>query len=142
MKLQENNDLKKKLICCLTWNGEKHMMEKIILRMFKKLGEMSKIQIKNLLKTYFLFTLPVFKVNKKWARTIPVVLWNHNIRISLVIKLMLVFLKNKKSNSFYIKLYNEIYSNTIANSKVFVLKNEIQNQALLTKKFLFYYKWN
>lgn len=121
--------------------AKKAIIEKGLLKTFKKLGENSSAPAKELIKAHCLFLLPIFKINKTKRKT-SLILWTQKAKLSLAIKLIINDLNNRKAAPLYEKLYAEIHSTIMTNNNITESKNKIQRQALLARNFFFYYKWH
>ena len=123
------------------FNGKKVTTEKALLKTIKELGWMSKMHLKNIIKSYFLLLFPIFKVSTNEKKTSSTIVWSQKIRVSSVIKSFISILKNKTSNHLYLKICKEIFEINPTNSNILELKNKTQKQVLAMKNFFFFYKW-
>jgi len=78
---------------------------------------------------------------KKKVKEIPAFITKTISRTSLAIKFILSSIKNKKSNNLYIKLKQEILTAAQSKGPSIELKNNLQKQILLKKRFFTYYRW-
>lgn len=141
--------IKNKLINHIMVNGEKKTSEKILLKSLKELQKNSSKQSKNLVKLAIINSTPIFKlhkiINKKkkkiYIREIPAFIPKTSYRNSLSIKFILVSAKNKKINNFYTKFKQEILLTAQSKGTSIELKNDLQKQVLLKKRFFTFYRW-
>jgi ribosomal protein S7 len=142
--------LSEKIINHIMKGGNKSIVEKIILQSFKKLHKESKKKINDIFKLAVLYNTPIFKIHviknkkmkkkKRKIRKIPAFITNNNLRFSLAIKLLLRAI-NKKSSAFFIKLTNEILLSSQQKSDSIILKDNIQKDVLLNKRYFQFFKW-
>lgn len=144
-------DIKNKLINNITLDGKKKTSEKILLKSFKELQKSSPKQSKELIKLALVQATPIFKLhrisNKKLkkrnrrVKEIPAFISKIPMRTSLAIKYILKSIEEKKSNSFYFRLKENLLITAQAKGNVIKLKNELQKQNIQHKRFLKYYRW-
>jgi len=144
--------IKNKLLNHIMINGEKKTSEKILLKSIKELQRVSNKQSNNLIKLAILNTTPLFKLHKiinskkqkkknKKIREIPTFIANKLSRTSLAIKFILSSIDSKKSNNFYTNLKQEILATAQSKGTAIELKDNLQKQVLLKKRFFTYYRW-
>ena len=142
-------DIKNKIINHLTINGKKNKGEKILLKAFKELQESSNKQSKELIKFAIILSTPIFKLHKisqkkrkkKKTREIPSFIPKENPRVSAAIKFILKAIREKKAKKFYDKLKNEVLFNAQFKGNAMQIKNELQKQILLKKRYFLYFRW-
>src|SRR6476620_4238306 len=144
-------DIKSKLINNITLDGRKKTSEKILLKSLKELQKSSKKQSKELVKLALIQSTPIFNLhrisNKKLkkknrrVREIPAFISKMSARTSLAIKFILTSIEKKKSNNFYLKLKENLLVTAQAKGNAVKLKNELQKQSILHKRFFKYYRW-
>lgn len=141
-------EIKNKLINHIMINGEKKTSEKIVLNCLKELQKKNSKRTNELVKLAIISATPIFKLhtikNKKSKKhklkEIPAFITNATYRISLAIKFIITSIK-KKGEHFYKKLNKEILLNSQQKGEAVQLKNNLQQKALLQKKFLKFYRW-
>lgn len=141
--------IRNKLINHIMINGKKKTSEKILLKSFKEIQKNSKKQSEDLIKLAIIHSTPIFKLHriinknrkKKKVKEIPAFITKTISRTSLAIKFILSSIKNKKSNNLYIKLKQEILTAAQSKGPSIELKNNLQKQILLKKRFFTYYRW-
>lgn len=146
-----NFEIKKKIINHLTVNGEKKTSEKLFLQSFKELQKESAKQSNLLLKISLANSTPIFKLHKienkkqrkknRKIKEIPSFLSSHKARISLAIKFILKVTAKRKANKYYKKLNKEILSNLQNKGDASLLKDDLQKQVLINKRYFQFYKW-
>lgn len=144
-------EVKKKIINHLTKNGEKKTSEKLLLQSLKELQKESKKQSKMLIKLSLANSTPIFKLHKienkkqrkknRKVKEIPSFLSSNKARISLAIKFILKVTKRSKTNKYFDKLNKEILLNINNTGEASLMKNELQKQVLLNKRYFQFYKW-
>jgi ribosomal protein S7 len=148
---RKNLVIKNKLINRMMLNGGKTTSEKILLQSLKDLQKFSKKQSKELVKLALVQSTPIFKLhrisNKKLKKRnrrikeIPAFVSKVSARISLAIKFILASIEKKKSNNFYLKLKENLLATAQSKGNAVKLKNDLQKQSVLNKRFLKYYRW-
>lgn len=141
-------EIKNKLINHIMINGEKKTSEKIVLNCLKELQKKNSKRTNELVKLAIISATPIFKLhtikNKKSKKhklkEIPAFITKATYRISLAIKFIITSIK-KKGEHFYKKLNKEILLNSQQKGEAVQLKNNLQQKALLQKKFLKFYRW-
>jgi small subunit ribosomal protein S7 len=144
-------EIKKKIVNHLMVNGEKKTCEKILLQSLKELQKESTKQAKELIKLAITFSTPVFKLHKienkqqkkknRKIKEIPSFISSKKARISLAIKFVLEATRKKKLNNFYRKLNAEIFLNVKHKGEAVQIKDELQKQVLLNKRYFYFYRW-
>lgn len=144
-------EIKTKMENHLMRNGEKKTSEKLLLQSLKELQKTSSKQTKNLIKLALTQTTPIFKLQKienkkqrkknRKIKEIPFFVLNYKTRFSLAIKFLLKVIKKKKAKNFYTKLNQEILLNVKSEGEATVIKNNLQKQVLLNKRYFYFYKW-
>lgn len=144
-------EIKKKIINHLTKNGEKKTSEKLLLQSLKELQKDSKKQSKILIKLSLANSTPIFKLNKienkkqrkknRKVKEIPSFLSNNKSRISLAIKFILKITKKSSIKKYFEKLNKEIIFNINSNGEASLMKNNLQKQVLLNKRYFKFYTW-
>lgn len=146
----KNNKIENKITNNLITNGKKSKSEKILLNSIKELQKFSYKQTKKLIQSALILSSPIFKFhtiknkkNKKKVidKIIPTFISKQHKRISISIKFILTN-KQKEKNVFYKKFKEEILTTYQNKSNTIVSKKIIQNQAILNKNLLKYYKWH
>jgi len=143
-------EIKNKIINHLLVDGKKKTSEKSLLKSFKELQKQSTKNSKKLTQLAILLALPIFKVHKiankkkrnKQVREIPAFILKERARVSLAIKFILASIKKRTPNKFYIKLKQEILLNSQNKGEAILMKDELQKQVLLKKRFFRYYRWH
>lgn len=142
--------IKKKIINHLTLKGEKKTGEKLFLKSIKKLQKESLKRTEDLIKLALVNVSPLFKIQtfvtkrkkkKKNVREVPFFLQNNNSRISLAIKFIIKAVGVKKSHGFCTQWSDEILANSQCSGDAVKMKNELQKQVLLKKRFFMFFKW-
>ena len=141
--------IKNKLINHIMVDGKKKTSEKILLKSFKKIQKNSNKQSKSLIKLAITHSTPIFRLHKivnnkkkkKKIKEIPAFIAKTFARTSLAIKFILTNIKNKNSNNFCTKLKQEILITAQSKGTSIELKNNLQKQVLLKKRFFTYYRW-
>lgn len=144
-------EIKKKIENHLMQNGEKKTSEKLLLQSLKELQKTSSKQTKNLIKLALTQTTPIFKLQKienkkqrkknRKIKEVPFFILNNETRLSLAIKFILKVIKKKKAKNFYTKLNQEILQNIKMEGEASEVKNNLQKQVLLNKRYFYFYKW-
>lgn len=144
-------EIQKKIINHLTINGEKKTSEKLLLQSLKELQKESTKQSSVLLKISLANSTPIFKLHKienkkqkkknRKIKEIPTFLSSNKARLSLAIKFILKVTKRKKTNKYFEKLHKEILLNVKHKGEASLIKNELQKQVLLNKRYFQFYKW-
>lgn len=144
-------EIKKKIENHLMRNGEKKTSEKLLLQSLKELQKTSSKQTKNLIKLALTQTTPIFKLQKienkkqrkknRKIKEVPFFILNNETRLSLAIKFILKVIKKKKAKNFYTKLNQEILQNIKMEGEASEVKNNLQKQVLLNKRYFYFYKW-
>lgn len=144
-------EIKKKIENHLMRNGEKKTSEKLLLQSLKELQKTSSKQTKNLIKLALTQTTPIFKLQKienkkqrkknRKIKEVPFFILNNETRLSLAIKFILKVIKKKKAKNFYTKLNQEILQNIKIEGEASEVKNNLQKQVLLNKRYFYFYKW-
>jgi ribosomal protein S7 len=143
-------EIKSKIISHLLVNGEKKTSENSLLKSFKELQKQSNKSTKKLVQLAIVYSLPIFKLHKmtqkkkrrKQVREIPAFILNEKARISLAIKFIIASVKKKTADHFHVKLKHEILLNSQNKGDAAVVKNELQKQVLLKKRFFRFYRWH
>jgi ribosomal protein S7 len=143
-------EIKNKIISHLLVHGEKKTSENSLLKSFKELQRHSSKSSKKLVQLAIMYSLPVFKLHKmtqkkkrqKKVREIPAFILNEKARISLAIKFIIASVKKKATGSFYVKLKHEILLNSQNKGSAADVKNELQKQVLVKKRFFRFYRWH
>jgi small subunit ribosomal protein S7 len=143
-------EIKTKIINHLLKNGEKKTSENALLKSFKELQKQSSKNSKKLAQLAIIYSLPIFKLHKitqkkkrkKQVREIPAFILKEKARISLAIKFILASTKKKTSSNLYIQLKEEILSNSQNKGDAIKVKDELQKQVSLKKRFFRYYRWH
>lgn len=142
--------IKKKIINHLTLNGKKKTGEKLFLKSIKKLQKESLKRTEELVKLALVNVSPLFKLQKfttkrkkkkKKIREVPFFLQNNNSRISLAIKFIIKAVDAKKSHGFCTQWSKEVLDNSQCSGDAVKMKNELQKQVLLKKRFFMFFKW-
>jgi ribosomal protein S7 len=141
-------EIKNKLINHIMINGEKKTSEKIVLDCFKELQKKNIKKTNELIKLAVISSTPIFKLHtiknkkskKRKVKEIPAFITNTSYRISLAIKFIINSIGRKKE-SFYNKLNKEILLNSQQKGEAVQLKNNLQQKALVKKKYLKFYRW-
>lgn len=142
--------IKKKIVNHLTLNGKKKTGEKLLLKSIKKLQKESLKQTEELIKLALVHVSPLFKLQKftskrKKKKTkikeVPFFILNNNSRISLAIKFIIRAVDARKSNEFCTQWCREVLANSKQSGDAVKMKNELQKQVLLQKRFFRFYKW-
>jgi ribosomal protein S7 len=143
-------EIKKKIVNHLLTHGKKKTSENSLLQSFKELQKHSNKDSKKLAQLALLLTLPVFKLHRiaqkkrktKQVREIPAFILKEKARVSLAIKFILASVKKKPTNKIYIDLKQEILLNAQNKGEAIKVKDELQKQVLLKKRFFKYYRWH
>ncbi len=136
--------IKNKIINSMLTNGRKSMFEKIVLKSLKELQKSSNKQAKKLIQLSIIASLPVLKINtfkhkkSKKIKQISSFIQTKNAKISLAIKFILNNIQ-KENYKFFTKFKHEIFLNFQFKSNSIELKNELQKQALIKKRYLINY---
>lgn len=141
-------EIKNKLINHIMVNGKKKTSEKIVLDCFKELQKKNIKKTNELIKLAVISATPVFKLHtiknkkskKRKLKEVPAFITNTNYRISLAIKFIINSI-GKKKEQFYNKLNKEILLNSQQKGEAVQLKNNLQQKALVQKKYLKFYRW-
>lgn len=146
----KNFTFKNKITNHLMKNGEKKTSENLIVKSFKELQKNSLKNSKKLVKIAVINSIPIFKIHtienkkqkkkKRKIKEIPFFITSENFRISLAIKLILNNIR-KKHLKMYIKLNTEILALSQEKGNTILVKNKIQKQALLNKRYFNFYRW-
>lgn len=144
-------EVKKKIINHLVKNGEKKTSEKLLLQSFKELQKESKKQSETLIKLSLANSTPIFKLHKienkkqrkknRKIKEIPSFLSSNKARISLAIKFILKVTNRNKTKKYFEKLNKEILLNISQTGEASIVKNDLQKQVLLNKRYFQFYKW-
>jgi ribosomal protein S7 len=143
-------EIKNKIISHLLVNGEKKTSENSLLKSFKELQRHSSKSSKKLVQLAIMYSLPVFKLHKmtqkkkrrKKVREIPAFILNEKARVSLAIKFIIASVKKKATGNFYMKFKHEILLNSQNKGSAADVKNELQKQVLVKKRFFRFYRWH
>ena len=146
--MKKKTEIKAKFINHLMESGQKKTSEKILLKSFKELQKNSNKKFIRVLKLALIYSTPIFKIykiknkkkKKKKIREIPVFISNKNLRVSSSIKLILSNLKKKEKIKFYYKLKEEILLNAENKAFTIQIKNKLQKDVLIKKRYFFYYR--
>ena len=142
--------IKNKIINNSMISGNKNTSEKITLKSLKELQKYSHKQSKKLLKLSIISALPILKIHKssnkklkkkiKKVKETPVFIYNKNTRVSLAIKFILKKIQ-KENYNFFTTFKQEIILNSQLKSMSIEVKNDLQKQALIKKRYLINYRW-
>jgi ribosomal protein S7 len=143
-------EIKTKIINHQLIRGEKKTSENSLLKSFKELQKHSNKNSTKLVQLAIMYSLPIFKLHRitqkkkrrKQVREIPAFILNEKARISLAIKFIIASVKKKATESFYVKLKQEILLNSQNKGGAVDVKSELQKQVLLKKRFFRYYRWH
>jgi ribosomal protein S7 len=143
-------ELAKKLVNHIMKGGNKNKIEKILLQSLKKLQKDNKKKSNEIFKLAVLHNTPIFKVNiirnkkmkkkKRKIRKVPTFITNNNLRFSLAMKILLKTIKKGKF-VFFSKFTNEILLSSQQKSDSILVKNDIQKDVLLNKRYFQFFKW-
>jgi ribosomal protein S7 len=143
-------EIKKKLINHIMKNGEKKTSEKVLLQSVKTLQKNCVKETQEIIKLALMYSTPIFKLhrikNKKLKKKnrkikeIPSFITNNNYRISSAIKLILKSVKKKPKN-FFINFNKEILLTSQKKGDSIQLKDELQKQVLVNKRYFNFYRW-
>jgi small subunit ribosomal protein S7 len=144
-------EVKKKFINHLIKNGEKKTSEKLLLQSLKELQKETTKQPKTLIKLALANSTPIFKLHKienkkqrkknRKVKEIPSFLSSQKARVSLAIKFIIKVTKKKKTKRCFEKLNKEILLNINNTGEASLIKNDLQKQVLLNKRYFQFYKW-
>jgi len=140
------NTSKKKLPNHLTKNGQKEIIEKIIIKSSKQIQKYNKKNYNEIIKLSRLNTLPAFKTikltnnkrRKKSIKEIPMFISSNKYRTTWGLKYLI---KTKQYRKLIVMLENEIILSSKHESSVVEYKNDLQNKASKEKKYFRYYRW-
>lgn len=134
--------IQSKIINHITLNGKKEISEKLVLQTFKELQRNSVKRFDKLVNVALVLSTPVFKTykrvikrRKKFIRSTPALIKRKKARVSLSIRFILTALKNRQIKYFYKKLYEELILHLGNESAAIQMKNKIQEEVLLKKRF-------
>jgi ribosomal protein S7 len=143
-------EIKQKLINQIMKNGEKKTSEKVLLQSFKTLQRNCVKETQEILKLSIIYSTPIFKLHKiknkklkkknRKTKEIPSFITNNQYRISSAIKLILKVVKKKPKN-FFINFNKEILLNSQQKGDAIQIKNELQKQVLINKRYFNFYRW-
>jgi ribosomal protein S7 len=149
--MEKNKEIKNKIISLLMLDGKKKTGEKIILKSLKEIQKNSSKSLKKIIQLALIYTLPTFKIheisNKKQKKRknkikkVPAFIPQTKTKISLAIKIILTSTKKNVSKTFNRKLNQEILLNAKNKGFAINIKNELQQQVLINKHYLSYYRW-
>jgi len=144
-------ETKNKIINHIMINGGKKTSENLLFKSIKKLQKHSKKQLKKIIQLAIINSAPTFKLhrieNKKQkkrnrkVREIPAFVSKPTSRSSIAIKFILSSIEKKKTEKFYKKLSQEIFSTAQSKGTAIELKNTLQKQVIIKKHFFNYYRW-
>lgn len=143
-------EIKKKLINHIMKNGEKKTSEKILLQSLKTLQKNCVKETQEIVKLALTYSIPIFKLNKiknkkmkkknRKTKEIPSFITSNKYRISSAIKLILKSVK-KTPRNFFINFNKEILLNSQKKGDTIQIKNDLQKQVLVNKRYFNFYKW-
>jgi len=140
------NTSKKKLFNHLTKNGQKEVIEKVMIKSNKQIQKHNKKNYNEIIKLSRLNTLPTFKIikltnsktRKKSTKEIPMFISSNGYRTTLGLKYLV---KTKQYRKLVVMLENEIILSSKCESSIVDYKNDLQNKASREKKYFRYYRW-
>jgi ribosomal protein S7 len=138
---------KNKITNHLTQQGKKTKSEKILNKSIKELQKNSKKQTKRLIQLSLTLSSVIFSIRtiknkknrKKKVRIKPTFIANQNKRFSFAIKLIVLTARENYTNCFHNQLKNEFFST--AQFKSYLIKKDLEKQALKAKHLFKYYRW-
>ena len=138
---------KNKITNHLTQQGKKTKSEKILNKSIKELQKNSKKQTKRLIQLSLTLSSVIFSIRtiknkknrKKKVRIKPTFIANKNKRFSFAIKLIVLTARENYTNCFHNQLKNEFFST--AQFKSYLIKKDLEKQALKAKHLFKYYRW-
>ena len=142
--------LKNKIINVFMKNGKKKTVEKIIVKFVKTFQKSSTKRFTTLFQSSIINATPVFSVNtqvikrgkRKVTKDIPSFLSNNSIRVTTAMNFFKQSVaKDKKNGPFYEMLAKEVLSSASITTSSVVKKIDVQNQALLNKRYWSNFKW-
>jgi ribosomal protein S7 len=147
----KKKEIKSKIINHVMADGRKKTSENILLKSTKKLQKHSKKQLKKIVQLAVINSTPIFKLHKfenkkrkkrnRKIREIPAFVANSLSRSSAAVKLVLSSIEKNKAKNFYIKLNQELLLSAQGKGATIDLKNSLQKQVVLKKRFFTYYRW-
>lgn len=134
----------KKLICYLTLDGKKRLIENGFLRMSKNLQKCSNKNSKNSIKLSIIVSMQIFKINAltkstQKNKTFPVLYKNKN-RTFLATKFLIKIIQKEQQNTFYKKLYKKILYTLENDSFILSTKQNLQEQVSFKRNLFSYYR--
>lgn len=135
--------LRTKIINYIFNDGSKRTSEKILLKTLKVIQKSSNKNSKNIVKFSLVKASFFLNLKKKKQRQLLIeipFLLKSSSRISFAIKKILGIVRQKKINSFYFLLKQELFNSLTENNEIFKDKKEIYKKAF-TKKAFTHFRW-
>lgn len=149
MLKKNKKELKQMLISTIMNDGKKSTVEKSLIKSFKIIQKNNSSNIIEMLKESIIRSTPTFKVNqqvlkkgkRKTKQELPFFIKSKYHRIVMSLKNILSITQKKQDlNTFHKKFANEILL-PYSKSKSAELKNEVQKQVLMKKRYLHKFRW-
>ena len=147
---KSKNTFKKILENHITKNGQKHKIEKIIIKSLKQTQKQQQKNTKNIIKISIMRISPAFRLikltnkrrRKKSIKQIPAFLSNNKFRSSWGLKNLIKKSTNEISNTTLDKeLSNKFLLTAELKNKNIELKTNQQDEASKEKKYFRHYRW-